>query len=197
METAEYLDRLLLRYSGSFDIYQPYTINEKEYPAYGYFFSCVEKYVLVREANMWTSKSYEHILFMEVEECSPETLHEIDNIISEYMEPLLVRKGQKLPEKQHMYSYLSIAVIAKKAVRKEVAAAIKKYKFEKGYQFSFRGYSQARIMCSSMENESFISNYQGRKQKALFLDTFQEVHNQKPGFKKVMEERGLSAFSQT
>ena len=33
METAEYLDKLLLRYSGSFDIYQPYLINGKEYPA--------------------------------------------------------------------------------------------------------------------------------------------------------------------
>lgn len=38
MEMAQYLDRLLLRYSGTFDIYKPYFIDGKEYPAYGYFF---------------------------------------------------------------------------------------------------------------------------------------------------------------
>lgn len=175
MNTAEYLDRLLPRYSGSFDIYQPYQINDKEYSAYGYFFSCIEKYVLVREANMWTAKSYEHILFMETQECSLETLEEIDSVIRNYMEPELVRKGQHLPEKNHMYSYLSIALISQKAVNKKIAAAIKKYKYEKGYQMNFRGYSQARIMCVSIEDEVFISNYQGRKQKSIYQSVFQEA----------------------
>ena len=81
MKTAEYLDRLLLRYSGSFDIYQPYTINGKEYPAYGYFFSYIEKYILVREINMWSTRSYEHILFMEVEECTEDVVSEASEII--------------------------------------------------------------------------------------------------------------------
>ena len=45
MNTAEYLDRLLVKYSSAFDIYQPYVIHGKEYPAYGYFFSHTEKYV--------------------------------------------------------------------------------------------------------------------------------------------------------
>lgn len=38
MKTADYLDQLLRKYSGTFDIYQPYVIHGKEYPAYGYFF---------------------------------------------------------------------------------------------------------------------------------------------------------------
>lgn len=175
MNTAEYLDRLLSRYSGSFDIYQPYQVNGKEYSAYGYFFSCIEKYVLVREANMWTAKSYEHILFMEMPECSLETLKEADAVIRNHMEPKLVRKGLPLPEKDHMYSYLSVVLISQKAVDKKTAAAIKKYKYERGYQFSFRGYSQARIMCVSMEDEGFISNFQGRKQKSVFQTVFQEA----------------------
>ncbi len=62
MNSADYLNRLLLKYSGTFDIYQPYMIMGREYPAYGYFFSHVEKYVLVRKANMWSADSYEHIL---------------------------------------------------------------------------------------------------------------------------------------
>ena len=43
MNNAQYLDRLLLPYAGTFNIYMPYKIHDKEYPAYGYFFSSVEK----------------------------------------------------------------------------------------------------------------------------------------------------------
>jgi len=116
MNTAEYLDRLLAKYSSAFDIYQPYVIHGKEYPAYGYFFSHTEKYVLVREANMWSSDSYEHILFIETKEVTEALLEEAYEIVRDYMEPVLVRKGEKVPPPNHMYSYLTIAVLAEKTV---------------------------------------------------------------------------------
>lgn len=196
MTTADYLDSLLLRYSGSFDIYQPYKINEKEYPAYGYFFSVVEKYILIREINMWSTKSYEHILFMEVEECTEETLKEASNIIQNYMEPVLVRKGEKLPEPNHMYSYLNVAILCNKPVEKKIAGQIKHFHFEKGYRFNIRGFSKGSIMCVSMENQKYISNYHGRLKKKLFQQVFSDVTSGKPGFAAIMKERGLTPFKQ-
>ena len=93
MHSADYLNRLLLRYSGTFDIYQPYTILGREYPAYGYFFSHVEKYVLVRKANMWSADSYEHILFANPKELTQAHLEEYRRAIEEYIEPTLFLKG--------------------------------------------------------------------------------------------------------
>lgn len=196
MKTAEYLDRLLLRYSGSFDIYQPYMINGKEYPAYGYFFSYIEKYILVREINMWSTRSYEHLLFMEVEECTDNILDEAEAIISNYMEPVLVRKNEKLPEKNHMSSYLNVVIISNKALSESAAKRIKHYRFEKGYKFNIRGFSQGTIMCASMEDFKFTSSYHGRKKKEIFSSVFTEVKEGKPGFKQVMEEKGLSPYKQ-
>lgn len=196
METAEYLDRLLLRYSGSFNIYQPYVVNGKEYPAYGYFFSHIEKYVLVREMNMWTTKSYEHILFMEVEECTADVLKEASGIISDYMEPALVRKNEKLPESNHMSSYLNVAVISKKPLEKSMIKKIKHYRFEKGYKFNIRGFSRGTIMCATMEDKKFYSNYHGRSAKETFLGAFQDVENGKDGFQKYIEERGITPYKQ-
>ena len=127
MNTGDYLDQLLRKYSGTFDIYQPYVIHGKEYPAYGYFFSHVEKYVLVREANMWSSDSYEHILFIETEEVIPALIEEAYEIVREYMEPVLVRKGEDLPAPGHMYSYLTISIIAQKPLSKEMRKAVKHF----------------------------------------------------------------------
>lgn len=185
MNTVDYLDRLLAKYSGTFDIYQPYVINGKEYPAYGYFFSHVEKYVLVREANMWSSDSYEHILFIETDELDEELIDEAYTLVKDYMEPILVRKGEELPAPNHMYSYLTIAILSEQAISKQIQKAIKKFKFEKGYKFNMRGFSQAHMICVSMEDECVYSNFVARKSIKAFKDTFNDVKTGKPGYKQI------------
>lgn len=196
MRTADYLDQLLRKYSGTFDIYQPYVIHGKEYPAYGYFFSHVEKYVLVREANMWSSDSYEHILFIETEEIDQALIDETYSIVTEYMEPVLVRKGAELPAEGHMYSYLTISLIANKPLSKEMQRAVKHFKYEKGYRFNMRGFSQAHIVCATMEDEKIYTNYVGRKSAKLYRNTFQDVKDGKAGFRQILEEQKTEVFRQ-
>lgn len=196
MNTGDYLDHLLRKYSGTFDIYQPYVIHGKEYPAYGYFFSHVEKYVLVREANMWSSDSYEHILFIEAEEVVPALIEEAYKIVREYMEPVLVRKGEELPAPGHMYSYLTISIIAQKPLSKEMKKAIKHFKFEKGYRFNMRGFSQAHMICTTLEDEKVYTNYVGRKSAKLYKQNFKDTKEGKPGFRQIMEEQKIEPFHQ-
>lgn len=189
METADYLDQLLRKYSGTFDIYQPYVIHGKEYPAYGYFFSHIEKYVLVREANMWSSDSYEHILFIETDEVDQALINEAYSLVKEYMEPILVRKGEEVPAEGHMYSYLTISLIAGRPLSKKMQKAVRHFKFEKGYRFNMRGFAQAHIACATMEDEKIYTNYVGRKSRKLYRDTFQDIRNGRPGFRQIMEEQ--------
>lgn len=196
MNTGDYLDHLLRKYSGTFDIYQPYVIHGKEYPAYGYFFSHVEKYVLVREANMWSSDSYEHILFIEAEEVIPALIEEAYEIVREYMEPVLVRKGDDLPAPGHMYSYLTISIIAQKPLSKEMRKAVKHFKFEKGYRFNMRGFSQAHIICTTLEDEKVYTNYAGSKSAKLYKQNFKDTKERKPGFRQIMEEQKIEPFHQ-
>lgn len=196
MNTGDYLDHLLRKYSGTFDIYQPYVIHGKEYPAYGYFFSHVEKYVLVREANMWSSDSYEHILFIEAEEVIPALIEEAYGIVREYMEPVLVRKGEDLPVPGHMYSYLTISIIAQKPLSKEMRKAVKHFKFEKGYRFNMRGFSQAHIICTTLEDEKVYTNYAGSKSAKLYKQNFKDTKEGKPGFRQIMEEQKIEPFHQ-
>ncbi len=196
MHSADYLNRLLLRYSGTFDIYQPYTILGREYPAYGYFFSHVEKYVLVRKANMWSADSYEHVLFANPKELTQTHLEEYRQAIEEYIEPALVLKGEKLPEPNHMYSYITIAVITEKALSSELKKAVKKFKFEKSYMHSIRGYSQGRIAVASMEDTDVCLNGAGRTLKKLYKSVFEEVRAGKLGYREALEKQGLQSFKQ-
>lgn len=172
MRTDDYLERLLQKYSGTFDIYQPYVIHGKEYPAYGYFYSHVEKYVLVREANMWSSDSYEHILFIIADTIDQALIDEAYSVVKDYMEPTLVRKGEEFPAEGHMYSYLTISLIAEHALSKDMQKAVKHFKYEKGYKFNIRGFAQAHIVCATMEDEKVYTNYVGRKSAKFYKNIF-------------------------
>ena len=197
MDKTAYLNRLLAIYSGTFDIYKPYAVHGKEYPAYGYFFSSVEKYVLAREANLWTSDSYEHVLFLEEEECTIETLQEVQDLWKKYMEPELVCKGKKEPEKNHMYSYLTIAVITDRAPGKEIQKLIKKTGFDKGYRFNIRGFSQGHLVVVSMEDECVYTNQMARNSKNIFKTAFDDVKKGKIGFEELLTKTNKQAFQQT
>ena len=174
METADYLNQLLRKYSGTFDLYQPYVIHGKEYPAYGYFFSHTEKYVLVREANMWSADSYEHVLFITAQEVDQALIEEAEALVRNYMEPVLVRKGEDLPAQGHMYSYLTISLIVQRPLSKQMQKAVSRFRFEKGYRFNVRGFSQAHIVCATMEDEKVYTNYVGRKAANLYQNIFRE-----------------------
>ena len=175
MTTGDYLDKLLYKYSGTFDIYRPYAIHGKKYPAYGYFFSHVEKYILVREANMWSSDCYEHILFIEAEKADKALLDEAYTLVKDYMEPVLVRKGEAVPPEGHMYSYLTVSLIVRQPLSREMCKAVKRFKYEKGYRFNVRGFSQAHIVCATMEDERVYTNYVGRKSAKMYKDNFADV----------------------
>lgn len=199
MDVNTYLDRLLTKYSGSFDIYMPYKIGGKTYPAYGYFYSHNEKYVLVQEANMWTADSYEHMLFIEAEEADSSTLSEAMELLESTMEEQLVRKGEKLPAKNHMSSILTVVILCegvKDAEKKDMEKLVKSYHFDKGYNFHFRGYSKGRLALISMDEGIVLSKAYKKEDKKLFEAVFKEVKEGKDGFRTLCEKQGITPFSQ-
>lgn len=197
MNVNTYFDRLLTKYSNSFDIYMPYKIAGKSYPAYGYFYSHNEKYVLVQEANMWTADSFEHMLFLTAEDADDEVLAEAMELIEGEMEEKLVRKGEKVPEKNHMSSLLTVIIICQNAVSEDVAKLVKSYSFDKGYNFHFRGYSKGRIAVISMVDEKiYLSKAMKKEDKKIFKSVFEEVKAGKDGFLAICEKQGVKPFSQ-
>ena len=177
LNAENYLDRLLVRYAGTFDIYTPYTIGGRTFPAYGYFYSHVEKFVLTRGANMWSSDSYEHILFLPVEEVTADMVKQMKQLLLEEVEPKLVLKGEEVPPPNHMYSYMSVILISDKKPSKDTIKSVKKLSYDKGYMMNMRGFSQAQICLVSMEDEKVYHNFAAHGKKKTLKGIFKEVQN--------------------
>lgn len=186
-----YLDRLLVRYAGTFDLYTPYQIGGKTFPAYGYFYSHVEKFVLTRNANMWSSDSYEHILFVAMDEVTASDVSEMKRILLEEVEPKLVLKGEELPPPNHMYSYMSVILISDKRPSKEAVKAVKKLSYDKGYMMNMRGFSQAQMCLVSIEEEKIYHNFAAHGKKKTLKGIFKEVKEGRAGFKELVEKGDL------
>lgn len=194
--SEQYLDRLLARYSGTFDIYVPYCIGGITFPAYGYFCSHVEKFVLTRNTNMWSSDSYEHILFMSKEQVVSDDIDQMKHILLDYVEPKLILKGEELPPPNHMYSYMSVILISEKAPGKAAVKAVRKLSYDKGYQMNMRGFSQIQICLVSIEDEKVYHNFASNKKKKVLKEVFKEVQEGKIGFKALCARQGVEPFVQ-
>lgn len=186
-----YLDRLLVRYAGTFDLYTPYHIGGKTFPAYGYFYSHVEKFVLTRNANMWSSDSYEHILFVAMDEVTASDVSEMKTILLEEVEPKLVLKGEELPPPNHMYSYMSVILISDKRPSKEAVKEVKKLSYDKGYMMNMRGFSQAQMCLVSIEEEKIYHNFAAHGKKKTLKGIFKEVKEGRAGFNELVEKGDL------
>lgn len=172
MGTNYYLDEVLRRYSSSFDLYRDYSLKGEKYPAYGYFFSLGEKYVLKKEATLWSIRAYEHVLFCETDAITTDYIKHLYDVMERHMEPDLVRKGQKYPEKDHMISYLTIVVISKNTPDEETIKEIRKFRFDKGYLFNFRGHSEGGFLCACLDSQKIITNSRAKRLKKMFEDVF-------------------------
>lgn len=172
MGTSYYLEEVLRRYQSSFDLYRDYSIDGEKYPAYGYFFSLGEKYVLKKEATLWSIRAYEHVLFLEVDTLTTDHIQHLYDVINDHMEPALVRKGQKYPEKDHMISYLTVVVVSKNTPDTDTIKAIRKFRFDKGYLLNFRGHSEGGLLCSCLDNQKVFTNRSAKRLTKMFEDVF-------------------------
>ena len=173
--TDSYLQELLRRYKANFDITKNFKLADKIYPAYAWFYSLSEKYVLKKEAKLWAIRAYEHVLFIKEDQLTKEKLSEIMDVITDHAEPELVRKNERFPEKDHMCTYITFVVLTSKYPDQETIKAVQKFHYDRGYLFNFRGHSEARIASISMESGKVITNRSGKDLKDLLEDTYNKT----------------------
>ena len=162
MTGEELLERLLRSYRQSFDMECPYTLGGVEYDAYGAFDVTSAKYVLTKKAELWRAQCYEHVFFRHMDVLSEGELDRFRQQIVEYIEPQMVRHGEKCPPENHMYTFLTGIYICEEGISQNVISKIKKFKYMKNYRFTIRGYCDARLLVFDMKNKKIYGNSAGR-----------------------------------
>lgn len=158
IQPDDFLAKLLCSYQDHFDIEKPYRMHDDIFDAYAGFSVTNSKYVLVKKAELWRADCHEHVFFQIKDRLNEEILDSFRSQIQDYIEPQLVRNGGRWPAKDHMYTYLTGIFICREEISPSTIKALKKFRYEKNYLWTFRGYCQARILVFDLKNRRILGN---------------------------------------
>lgn len=160
MTSGDYLDKILKRMTCTHNITRNYVAYGRTFAAYALYESFGEKYVLTRKANLWKISESEHILFLALpEDGDPGALFaEAKHLIADFMEPVMARSNEKYPPKDHMRTFLTVVLLMEHSPDQDLIRCIRRFRFEKSYLFSLRGFSQGRIVAVDIPRKSVYTS---------------------------------------
>ena len=147
MRRKEFIDTILNGISDTFDIYHNYWFNNRKFVIYAYNYKNRD----------------EHLFFINSDSLDEEQLKDLVKFTIEQIEPHFVRNDNKLPCKNHMYSYISFIIITRNKPDDNVKLMIEKTNIVKKYMFGARGYSNIRLVCVTPSQFCVISNRYGKE----------------------------------
>ena len=151
-ETAT--DRLLRGYGAYFDI----TMSDGEQPyltAICEFFEHTEKYVLSRQANLWTANCEEFVYLFNVEQLTEDIFEKCRDFAHEDgMKRAHIGPG-------HMYTYITPVFICD-TCQGEARAAVRKSRIYKSFRFSLHGWMDFHTAVLEVSDNRIITNRSGR-----------------------------------
>jgi hypothetical protein len=149
------LDWVLKSYESYFDITRQYRIFDWEVPAFARFCSRSERYVLSKRAKLWGAEAYEYLFFFCEETLTLSRWEEIRD--------LLIRSEGELvkPHNEHMYSYVSAVILCEK-IDPAAKKAVRAFRCQKNYRFSWHGWMAARVAAVCWPDGEMVSNKAGK-----------------------------------
>lgn len=182
MTSGDYLDKILDRMTSTHNLTRNFTADGKTFAAYALYEASSEKYVLSRKANLWKVSESEHVLFMTLpenadpgadsgadSEADPGALfEEASRLISDYMEPVLSRGNEKYPPKDHMRTFLTAVLVLERSPDQELIRKVRRFRFDKSYLFSLRGFSQGRIIVVDLPSKKVYTSPASKDVAAFF-----------------------------
>lgn len=154
------LDNLISQYEGYFNVERPHAYGNRVVLAYAQFVQRMEKYVLVKRAQLYATESYEHVFFVHAPNLNEATWEAEKTFIIE------AEKDYVIPHAEHMYTYMTLILLCDH-IDEAVKNKIKRLRFTKNYHMALHGYSTVRIAALDLSNETIITNAQGKEIKKV------------------------------
>lgn len=169
IQVQDFLQRVLSYYRSSFDITAPYTLGGQTYGALAALHAHEDQYVRLVGTTLWNADSHEYTLF-DTFAAAP-TAADVEQrfrVAAEEMEALFVRGGEKLPPKDHQYTWLTVVLLSQHTPDEAAKQAVERCRQTRYYQFYMRGYSEVRMILVDLENQTLTTNRAGRSLKKLY-----------------------------
>ena len=118
---------------------------------------------------------YESLAAAVADVSGAEITEEVKRLVEQHMEPEMVRGGEKLPEKDHMISYLTVIVLLRETPDPDTVQAVRRFRFTRSYLFTLRGRAETHLILADLGKEQIFTNRDAARHRKIYEDIFREV----------------------
>ncbi len=155
LSKEQQFEKLLTAYSCYYDISRDLAVGDLVFPALAQFHSRSERYVLVKAAKLWAMEQNEYVYVLLADTLEADALsHAIDLAREDGL-------GRVHPHSEHMYSHVSMAVIADR-VTPDAERLIRRFRFGKSFRLALHGWMEFRIAVLDRSSGKVLSNPAGK-----------------------------------
>ncbi len=130
-----------------------------------------EKYILVKEAQIWAAETNEYVYVFYAPSFDADTVRRcIDHALEDGLPRIK-------PHKEHMYTYIVAEFIADE-LGEDIKKVIKKSRFYKNYKLSLHGFSALKAAGLDLGTEKIVTNKIGHD-LTKFFKAFIKKHQEK------------------
>jgi len=170
MDRAAFLDRVLAKYAGCYDIVRgeagDILAAKCEYHEHGV------GYALVRKAEMWSADKHEYVWFYSVPKLTADLYDKC------YSEAFSAGMEKVKPEQGHMCSIISVVFVCDSA-EPEAVEKVRRCKFRKDFKFGLNGWAVVHCSLVEVEPETVTVNGEGRNEARFFKSVLHPVRKER------------------
>ena len=159
MDNKDVFHRVLHSYEAYYDINTASPLSP--FAAEATFHSHTEQYFLLKEAKLSEIESSEYVFFAHTDFLSQEKLLQLDE------RAWSVGLSRVKPTSSHRNSAVTLVLIADK-VDESAFNLVKKLKHYKSYSFTFKGWSNYRVILLETSSSRIVHNRMGSSLKKIF-----------------------------
>ncbi|HEY8363523.1 MAG TPA: hypothetical protein VIK77_11745 [Tissierellaceae bacterium] len=162
MEYKEYLDNIEKKLQRYFDIERDCTFNGYPLDLFAKFHFRNERYVLSKKFVVYAYENHEYIFIRRFDEINEIHLKEFTDFLINSIDDVIE------PDENHMSSVVTGVMVTDTKPSEEILETIKKFKYQKGFAFGFRGWVDIRLILVSINNNYIITNKKGKEVREVY-----------------------------
>jgi len=162
MDYKTYLDNVENKLKAYFDTYRNYQINGYEYDIFAKFHMRTERYVLVKKAVIYAMENNEYCLIKHFNNLD-------ENKLKDYTDSLINSIDELVkPDRDHLSSIITGVLVLDNRPSDNIIRKVKKFKYQKGFAFGFRGWADIRLILVTMDDKNIVTNKKGKEVEEVY-----------------------------
>lgn len=157
MEDYGYIDKLAEKLSAYFDIEKDWQLENLCCDLYARSYIKNEKYILTKKAKIYGFENYEHCIVKYFPSIGVKDIEDFTDCMKCAADKLVT------PHDEHMSSIITGVVVTAEKPGRDVADAVKRFKFHKSFAFGFKGWMDIRLILVHPQSGEVITNKKGKE----------------------------------